>query len=140
MLLQSSHHLCKPMAAVLVLDCLKDHSLPLLRVLRNLHCMLSVCEQAGWHISSAVCVCVCPSCVSTVFLSFHSLSSPAPHCSSLTSCCHALLALLYPITWQVGRGGWLSCGVCSSSGTHTYTCTHTHTSTIKGHAVLQLRH
>ena len=117
---------------------LEGLSLPLLRVLRNLHCMLSVCEQAGWHISSAVCVCVhlmCQYC----FPFLQSLSSPALHCSSLTSRCHALLAQLYPNTWQVGRGGWSSSGVCSSSGTHAHN-THTHTSTIKGHAVLQLRH
>ena len=41
----------------------------------NLHCML--CEQAGWHISSAVCVCAPHVSVLSSFLSLPLLPRPS---------------------------------------------------------------
>ena len=120
-------HLCKPMAAVLVLVYWKDHSLPLLRVLRNLHCMLSVCEQAGWQVSSAVCVCAPHVSILSSFPFSPSLPRPSlQFTDQLLSRMHCWHCCTPSLGRWAGRGGWLSSGVCSSSGTHAHMHT-THT-------------
>ena len=103
---------------------LEGLSLPLLRVLRNLHCQ---CMSKLAYFQCCVCVCVhfmCQYC-------FPFLTVPLLPCPSLQFTDKLLsrtVGTVVPHHLAGGQavGGWLSCGVCSSSGTHAHN-THTHT-------------
>lgn len=53
--------------------------------------MPALANSTAWFLSAAICWCTC---VSTVMLSCLFLFS------TLSKCCHAMVALLYPFTWQ----------------------------------------
>ena len=96
-----------------------------------LHCNAIMRKLAGM-IFPVLCVCVCTSCVSTVFLSLPLI--PCPSLQFTDQLLSRTIGTVVPHHLAGGKavGGWLSCGMCSSSGTHAHnTHTHTtHTSTI----------